>query len=175
MTLNIEDIKNLSRVLKSTDKLKFNIKHLKIRVKNEWKSFKTSTNESFKTPTHLEIRGHRFGKIPLTYVLLDTGNLTDYLSLGVHFLGQFKKELKHIRIEWRSKLTYRNEEITTLVSVEEFEFKLFDSRFISKIGFACQIDYWSLMEINIGINVIRQILNIIIPGEDCYYYHCRNH
>ncbi len=170
MTFEIERIKRLSKKLGFNAKLKFDIKCLKIRINNNWIGF-----ENFITPEPIVIRDHEFARMALSYVLLDTGNLTDYLSLSAHFLEQFKKQIKDIRCKERIKLTYECNEIPTFVSLEKFTFKFFNSIFEAKLGFATKIDYFSVTEINIGIHSIRQFLNIIIPSNNCYYYHCRNY
>jgi len=105
--------------------------------------------------------------------LIDIGNEADYIVMSAYYLTTFKERIKEITVEKHVLEDFRGNIRFTEVSTEIFEFKLFNTIFKSKIGFTYQTSINALDIINIGINSIRQFLNIFFPidKKNYYYYH----
>lgn len=94
--------------------------------------------------------------------------------MSAYYLSTFKERIKDIITEKHVLEDFRGNKRVTEVSTEIFEFKIFNAIFKSKIGFTYHTSINALDIINIGINSIRQFLNIFFPVDNENYYYCYN-
>ena len=82
-------------------------------------------------------------------------------------MNTFKRKIKDLEVEKQLIEDFQGNQRITNVSIKKFEFKIFNFSFSfnSKIGFTYQMSVNALDIINIGINAIRQFLNIIFPVD----------
>ena len=166
MEIDIEKLKESS--LEFHEKLRLPINTLNIKIENEWKDFTYFLSDV------IESEGGRKFKTVLDKVLIDTGNEADFILMSAYYLNTFKAKIKEIETNRQIIEDFRGNQRITEVSVEHFEFKIFNANFTSKIGFTYQTSVNALNIINVGINATRQYLNLFFSADFKYYYYCSN-
>ena len=94
--------------------------------------------------------------------------------MSAYYLNTFKEKIEDITVEKQVLEDFRGNKRVTEVSTKTFKFKIFNATFKSRIGFTYQTSINALDIINIGINAIRQFLNIFFPANSENYYYCDN-
>ncbi len=165
MEIDLNELKSQSFLF--YDKLRFPIESLCIKINNKWKKFKNFISETIETDS-----GYKF-KTELKKLILDTGNEAKFIVLSAYYLETFKKKIQNIDVKEAIIEDFRGNQRITKVSLESFKFKLYHVYFYSKIGFTHPISLNTLEIINIGINSIKQFLNIIFRINSDNFYYCR--
>ncbi|MFX1444589.1 MAG: hypothetical protein ACFFHV_14335 [Promethearchaeota archaeon] len=166
MEIDIDKLKESS--LEFNKKLRLPINTLNIKIEDNWKNFTNFISEL------IEIDSGRKFKTELSMVLIDTGNEANFIVMSAYYLNTFKSKIKEIDLEQKIIEDFVGNERLTEVTTESFEFKIFNALFKSKIGFTYQTNVNALDIINVGINAIRQYLNLIFLAGSKNYYYCSN-
>lgn len=170
MVEDLIDLQNLKSISKRFwKKLRFQSSNLSVYTENGWRGL--DELEAIEQSPEGE-------KIPiiLENILLDTGNELDFCIMAIEFLKPFNKIFfnKHLKFTERLIGTLKDKKVLVRASQKALKFKLFDTRFISRIGFVDNINRQFKTTINIGIYCINQFLNVLFFGPEIYYYFCSN-
>lgn len=163
----LEELKKSSNIFPKT--LRFKCKELSIYAKRGWESF-----EGFKAfEIHPDGEMH---SIILTDTLLDTGSETGLCQMALEFKDPFNDKFFDGELEFRERTIGSIQETKVVAQVTEknYKFMLFNTRFISPIGFIDFLNQRVKTTINIGIHCITQFLNLMFFKTPNYYYFCSN-
>lgn len=166
MEINFKKLKESS--IKFDKKLRLPLNTLTINIGDLRKNFSDFISDIIETES-----GRKF-RTTLNEVLIDTGNEAEYIIVSAYYLNTFKEKIEDIMVEKQMLEDFRGNKRVTEVSTEIFEFRIFNATFKSRIGFTYQTSINALDIINIGINAIRQFLNIFFPTDAENYYYCDN-
>jgi len=163
----LEILKNSSKIFPK--KLRFISNKLSIYTKRGWESF-----EGLKT---YEVRPDgEIHPIVLEDILLDTGSETGLCQMALEFKEPFNDKFFNGGLEFKEKPigSIQDTLVYAQVTKTNYKFKLFNTRFISPIGFINFLNQRVKTTINIGIHNINQFLNLIFFKTPNYYYFCSN-
>lgn len=166
MEINFKKLKESS--IKFDKKLRLPLNTLTINIGDLRKNFSKFISDIIETKS-----GRKF-KTTLSEVLIDTGNEAEYIVVSAYYFNTFKEKIEDITVKKQILEDFRGNKRVTEVSTKIFEFRIFNATFKSRIGFTYQTSINALDIINIGINAIRQFLNIFFPANAENYYYCDN-
>ena len=151
------------------EELRFESKNLSIATGTGYRSFaELDATEQF-------IDGKE-NPIALEDVLLDTGNTLRFCLITKEFKNPFNETFFNNKLEFEKKLigTIKDEAVIAKVTKKAYKFKLFNTYFISSIGFPSFIHKKMKTTIYVGIHSINQFLNLLFFRGPRYYYFCSN-
>lgn len=166
MEINLTKLQESS--IKFDKKLRLPLTTLSINIGEKRKNFISFISDV------IEIESGRKFRTSLSEILIDTGNEAEYIVMSAYYLNTFKERIENISVEKHILEDFRGNKKITEVSMDTFEFTFFNATFKSKIGFTYQTSINALDIINIGINSMRQFLNIFFPIGPENYYFCDN-
>jgi len=150
-------------------KLRFEIRFLSVLTSKGWDRLDKLEAEE------LNEEGEKI-PIILRDILLDTGNEVGFCLTSTEFLEPFNKTFFNKELEFEERIigSVKDNAIVAQATKINLKFKLFNTLFISKIGFADFNNQRRKSTINIGIHCINQFLNILFFENKTYYYFCSN-
>lgn len=161
-------------ILKDTSKiyfeeLRFKTKHLSIATESGYRSF--AALEAIELMDNGEEN-----PIELEDVLLDTGNNLRFCLIAEEFKDPINELFFDNKLEFEDKSigAIKDQEVKVAVTSKAYKFKLFNTYFISSIGFPSVIHRRMKTTINIGIHSINKFLNLLFFRGSSYYYFCSN-
>jgi len=164
----VEDLIPLERIKKNSKiflkKLRFKPNKLSVYTKRGWESFEGL--RSYEVRPNGEIH-----PILLEDILLDTGSETGLCQMGLEFKDPFNDKFFDGMLEFREKAigSIQDTMVYAQVTKTNLKFKLFNTRFISPVGFINFLNQRVKTTMNIGIYSINQFFKT--PN---YYYFCSN-
>ena len=165
MIFNLSKLKEESIEFES--RLRFPIDALEVEIDGVWKEFRELKGV-------YETERGRKPHLGLRDVLVDTGNEANYFLVAGHFLKDFSN--RFIKLEYKSgKVSnIKGNSLRIGISSKRLRMRLFNVIFYSKIGFRLDIDNENINTVNIGIDCIKQFINIIFNDGISNYYYCAN-
>lgn len=114
--------------------------------------------------------------IILEDILLDTGNTLRFCLIAQEFKQPINDLFFDGGLEFEVKPigAIKDETINVEVTKKAYKFKLFNTYFISSLGFPSFINKRMKTTINIGIHAINKFLNLLFFRGPWYYYFCSN-
>lgn len=167
-SINLQDLIKESKTYWKV--LRFESKNLSVETKRGWRNF-----DELITLERNE-KGEYY-TLSLEEILLDTGNTNDFCLLATEFKESFMTEFykKNLELEDRLIGSTRDSKVIAEATKKVLKFKIFNTMFISKIGFINFVENKTLKTtFNIGMYCINQFLNILFFENKVYYYFCSN-